>query len=358
MKWWRRRQFMKKWLSYLLMAIMILTITSGCSKSEKDSGGETDTQVSDTQKREETQIQKADSVENWPEKSINIVITSSAGGDGDYLMRLLAAGLEKELGVNLVLTNVTGGNGSVGMDDLMKKEPDGYTFYVNNTCALSANEANGLVDYDYTVSDPVGIFAKHSGEMIWVRADSPYKTMEELVAATKDAPGKLTIGVSMGGSVYAAAMMLQKAGAEFALVDAADGSDRIISLLGGQVDCCIAGYGIGKEYIESGDLRPLCTLMGSRSEALPDVPTAEEAGVEGLAINNLFLLLAPKGTDPAVIEKLNKAVRKITEENKDYGEAVTSYSGQNAYALDVGDTIDILDQTREQFMAISDLLKK
>ena len=153
---------MKKWLSYLLMAIMILTITSGCSKSEKDSGGETDTQVSDTQKREETQIQKADSVENWPEKSINIVITSSAGGDGDYLMRLLAAGLEKELGVNLVLTNVTGGNGSVGMDDLMKKEPDGYTFYVNNTCALSANEANGLVDYDYTVSDPVGIFAKHS----------------------------------------------------------------------------------------------------------------------------------------------------------------------------------------------------
>lgn len=294
----------------------------------------------------------------WPNKPVNIIITSSAGGDGDYLTRLLAVPLEKELGQSLVITNMAGGNGSIGMDDLMHKEADGYTFYVNNTCALAANEANGLIDYSYNVSDPVGVFAKHSGEMIWVRGDSNYKTMSDLVAATKRNPGKLTIGVSMGGSIYAAAMMLQKAGAQFSLVDASDGAERIIALLGKQVDCSIAGYGIGKEYIQSGTLRPLCTLMGSRSVVLPDVPTAEESGVNGLVINNLFVLLAPKGTDPAIIEKMNKAIMKITSENTDYAEAVTKYSGQQAYALNTKDTIDILEKTRSQFMAISDLLRK
>lgn len=304
-----------------------------------------------------SEVSASDNVDSWPSKPVNIVITSSAGGDGDYLMRLLGTYLEKELGQSLVITNLAGGNGSIGMDDLMNHEADGYTFYVNNTCALSANQANGLVDYDWTVSDPVGVFAKHSGEMVWVRSDSPYKTMDELVEATKKNPGKLTIGVSMGGSVYAAAMMLQKAGAAFSLIDASDGSERIISVLGKQVDASIAGYGIGKEYIESGDLRPLCTLMGSRSAALPDVPTAEEAGVEGLVINNLFLLLAPKGTNPAIIEKLNNAIMKITTENQEYRAAVTKYSGQDAYALSVNDTIKVLNTTKAQFMAISDLLK-
>ena len=109
-----------------------------------------------------SEVSASDNVDSWPSKPVNIVITSSAGGDGDYLMRLLGTYLEKELGQSLVITNLAGGNGSIGMDDLMNHEADGYTFYVNNTCALSANQANGLVDYDWTVSDPVGVFAKHS----------------------------------------------------------------------------------------------------------------------------------------------------------------------------------------------------
>lgn len=338
-----RKNVQKKWLSLVLAAILVFTLFTGCSGN---SGNGTIAKIDD-----------ASTSDTWPEKPINIVITMSAGGDGDYLTRLLAVELEKELGTSLVITNVAGGNGSVGMDELMSADADGYTFYINNTCALAANQANGLVDYDYTVSDPVGVFAKHSGEMIWVRADSPYETMDDLVKATQENPGKVSLGVSMGGSVYAAAMMLKNAGAEFSLVDASDGADRIIALLGGQVDSCIAGYGIGKEYIENGDLRPLCTLMGSRSADLPDVPTAVEAGVDGLVINNLFVALAPKGTDPEIIEKMNAAIRKITEENAEYAAACTAYSGQDAYALSVEDTIQVLEDTKSQFMAISELLQ-
>lgn len=319
------------------MCLLSLSLLAGCSgKQAAETGG----------------------TEVWPGENVNLVVSMSAGGDGDTLTRLLAVELEKELGTTVVITNVAGGNGSVAMDQFVNDAPtDGSTFLINNTAALSANEATGLVDYGYDVTDPVGIFAKHSGEMIWVQASSPYQTLEDLVEASKEKPGQIKLGISMGGSVYAAAVMLQQAGAEVSMVDAGDGSERIISLLGGHIDACIGGYGIGKEYIESGDLRPLCTLMGARSAALPDVPTAEEAGVEGLVINNLFVVLAPKGTDPAIIEKFNTAIRNVTENNVEYQEAVTNYSGQPSYALNVEDTIKELDTQREQFMAISEYLK-
>lgn len=335
---------------------MAMSLLAGCSGNAGSAGNSAGSGGGDGGGQAAAE-QKAD-MPQWPGKNINLIVSMSAGGDGDTLTRLLAVELEKELGATVVITNVEGGNGSVAMDQFVNGAPnDGSTFLVNNTAALSANEANGLVDYGYDVTDPVGIFAKHSGEMIWVQGSSPYQTMEELVTASKENPGKIKFGVSMGGSVYAAAVMLQKAGAEVSLVDAGDGSERIISLLGGHVDACIGGYGIGKEYIESGDLRPLCTLMGSRSAALPDVPTAEEAGVDGLVINNLFLILAPKGTDPAIIEKFNEAIRNVTENSKEYQEAVTNYSGQPAYALSVEDTIKELDTQREQFLGISELLK-
>lgn len=292
----------------------------------------------------------------WPSKPVNIVVTSSAGGDGDYFMRTLSVPLAEELGVPVVVTNLAGGNGTIGMDELTQKDPDGYTFYVNNTCALAANQLTGLADYDWTISDPVAVFAKHSGEMLWVRDDSPYQTVADIIKASQADPGHLTIGVSLGGSVYVASLMLQNAGAQFSIVDANDGAERIIALLGGQVDCCIAGYGIGKEYIESGDLRPLCTLMAERSLALPDVPTANESGAEGLIINNLFVLLAPKGTNPEVIEKFNAAITKVITENQDYRDSVFQYSGQEAYVLSVEETKQALSDTRDQFMAYSDLI--
>lgn len=214
-----------------------------------------------------------------------------------------------------------------------------------------------MVDYGYDVTDPVAVYAKHSGEMIWVKSDSPYQTLEDLINASKENPGKITLGISMGGAVYAAGIMLQESGAQFSLVDAGDGAERIVSVLGGHVDAAIAGYGIGKEYIESGDLRPLCTLMSSRSAAEPNIPTAIEAGVSNLAVDHLFVILAPKGTDPSIIEKLNTAIMKITEQDQEYGDAIINYSGQEAFAMSVTDTIAQLKTQREKFMALSDLLQ-
>lgn len=353
---------MKKYLAVLVSAVMVIAAITGCSpKTNNNSQPEADRQKTEAAGNAGDNADTttaASSQVSWPTKPINLVISMSAGGDGDTLTRLLAVELEQELGVTIAVTNVAGGNGSVAMDQFINDAPtDGTTFLVNNTAAFSANQANGLVDYGYEVCDPVAVFAKHSGEMIWVQNSSPFQTIDELIEASKEKPDSIKFGVSMGGSVYAAAVMMQNAGAQVALVDAGDGSERIVSLLGGHVDACIAGYGIGKEYIESGDLRPLCTLMGERSAALPDVPTAEESGVEGLVINNLFLIVAPKGTDPAIVERFNEAIMKVVSENEKLKSGITNYSGQPAYALSVADTVAELEKQKQQFMNISDLLK-
>ena len=312
----------KRAVAYILSTIVTAVTIAGCgsttsSSNNSSAAGVTSASVSESAKNEETtsgtveqSAETGDTNIDWPKKPINLIVSMSAGGDGDTLIRLIAPKLEEKLGTQIAITNVAGGNGSVAMDQLMNStDPDGYTFLVNNTAALSANPATGLVDYTWDKAcDPVAVYAKHSGEILWVKSDSPYQSLQDAVKASQENPNKITLGISMGGSIYAAAIMLQQAGAEFALVDAGDGSERIVSLLGGQVDIADAGYGIGKEYIESGDLRPLCTLMGSRSEALPDVPTAKECGFDNVELNNLFLIVAPKGTDEAIRQKFADAI--------------------------------------------------
>lgn len=346
---------MKKRITALIVtAALAASVLAGCAGS---GSGATQT-ASTAEPASAAQEDSGEQDAGWPEKPINLIVSMGAGGDGDTMIRLIAPALEKELGTQIAITNVAGGNGSIAMDQLMNStEPDGYTFLVNNTAALAANPATGLVDYTWDEAcEPVAVYAKHSGEILWVRKDSPYQTLEDAVAASQENPDKITLGISMGGSVYAASIMLQQAGGKFALVDAGDGSDRIVSLLGGQVDIADAGYGIGKEYIESGDLRPLCTLMGSRSAALPDVPAANESGYD-VELNNLFLIVAPKGTDDAVKQKFADAIIKVVMNDEEVGKAILDYSGQNPYAIGMEETAAELDKQTASFMAISDILQ-
>lgn len=120
---------MKKVLCLVLSVLLLTAMLAGCASTEQSTAPSAASENTKTEAAvsEETQAEESAASDEeataWPEKPVNIVITSSAGGDGDYLMRLLAVELEKELGTTLVLTNVTGGNGSVGMDELMSADP-------------------------------------------------------------------------------------------------------------------------------------------------------------------------------------------------------------------------------------------
>ena len=332
---------LKKLVSVLCVAALLMGTLVGCSggSEPEPNGGDAGSDV------------------DWPKKTINIIVTHGAGGDTDFNARLMAQYLEQELGQAVICTNMEGGNGSIALTHVKDADPDGYTFAFTNTAALSANEASGLVDFGYTAFEPVCIYGRQSGETLLVHADAPYDSVEELIAATKETPRQLKLGISMGGAVFAASVMLERAGAEFAVVDSGDGASRMAALLGGHVDATIVPYLTAREHIENGDVKPLCTLMGNRSAGMPDVPTAQEAGVEELVINTMYVALAPKGTDPKIVEKMNAAMRKIVESNEEYREKYLNFNFQEPWALDVEGTIAELDVQREHFMSYSEFLR-
>lgn len=295
----------------------------------------------------------------YPSKTITMICTHGAGGDTDYNARLISRLLEKELGVSVVVSNVTGANGSIALTQYKDAKPDGYTLIATNTVSLASNEASGLSDFGYDAFEPVAIYGKQCGENIIVQGNSPYKDLNDLIDATKKNPETIKLGVAMGGSSYIAAlvMMLDKE-AQFAMVDAGgDASGRMTSLLGGHIDATIAPYTLAKEYIEAGKVRSLATLMSEKLPATPDIPTAKELGLENLTIDTMYGIFAPKGTDPAIVEKINAAVLKIANENQEYKDTIMNFNYQEPYALNVQDTIARLKQQREHFMSFSKYLQ-
>lgn len=294
----------------------------------------------------------------YPSKTITMICTHGAGGDTDYNARLISRLLEKELGVSVVVKNVTGANGSVALTQYKDEKPDGYTLIATNTIAMASNEASGLSDFGYDAFEPVAIYGKQCGENIIVKADTPYKTLDELIDATKANPEKIKLGIAFGGSSYiAASVIADEKKSQFALVDAGGNApNRMTTLLGGNIDATIVPYTIAKEYAESGKVRFLATLMSERLPAAPEIPTVKECGVTNLTVDTLYGILAPKGTDAAIVKKINDAVLKIVNENKEYKDEIRRYNYQDPYALNVEDTIERLKGQRELMMGFSKYL--
>lgn len=301
----------------------------------------------------------ANAADAYPSQTINMICSHGAGGDTDYNARLISRMLEKKLGVSVVVNNVTGANGSIALTQYKDENPDGYTLVATNAMSLASNEASGLSDFGYDAFEVVCVYGKQCGENLLVRADAPYNNLQELIDATKAAPDSITLGVAMGGSSFIAALIMQMDnGSQFAMVDAGgDGAERMTSLLGGHIDVTIAPYTLAKEYIESGKVKSLCTLMSERLPATPDIPTAKESGVPNLTIDTLYVILAPKGTPADIVEKVNAACLDIVNNDPEYAEAIKTFNFQEPYALSVKDSIEVLKAQREHMMSYSKYLQ-
>lgn len=337
---------MKRILSILFAAVMALSLaacgTSG--NSSTSSAGSSSASASSS----------ASSID-WPTKTINFYCTHAAGGDTDYMARQLATALEKQLGVSVVVTDVNGSNGATCMTQYKDGDTDGYTFILTNTAALNGNEATGMVDFGYTAFEPVAVYGMQSGENIVVRADAPYNTLQDLIDASKASPNSIKFGISTGGGVYIMSCVLKNCGgAEFNVVESGDGASRLTALLGGEVDATSLPYSTAADYIENGQLKSLCTCLSKAPDLLPDQDSASNY-VPELKIDTEYAILAPKGTDSAIVEAMNEAICAVgaTDEWKTM---VNEYSFQNPYVLNVSDTIANLKEQRELFQSFTPYL--
>lgn len=331
---------MKK-LSALLLALFLALSLSACGASGA-SGSSTSSASGSS----------ASGDSSWPSKPITLVVPWSAGGDTDFHARTLGQYLEKELGVTVNVVNTTGGGGSVASNTVKDATPDGYTFLAFDS-AIAMNQASGVTDFGYEAFDPVCLIGKSCGEFVVVRSDFPCNTIKELVDYSKAHPGKVTMAANTGATSYYAAIKLKEAGANLNIVNAGSSSERVAGLIGKQFDVSTHSYGVVSQYIKTGQLKILGCLATQRSDAYSDISTAKEQGVD-CAYDLIYNILAPKGTDPAIVKKLCDACQDVVENNKDYAAAIKTSYGEEPYFMDTDHATQYLKQESDMYMAYAD----
>jgi tripartite-type tricarboxylate transporter receptor subunit TctC len=208
--------------------------------------------------------------------------------------------------------NKPGAGTIIGTDLVAKSAPDGYTLVVSSIAHSVNPSLMEKLPYS-TEKDfaPVAMIVR-SPNVLVVRADSPFKTLKDIMAAAKASPDKLTYASPGNGtsSHLAGALFADMAKVEIKHVAYKGSGPALTDLLGGQTDMIFATSGSVGSFIDSGKLRALAITSAARSSAYPSVPTVAEAGVPGYVTEGWYGFYAPAGTPPAVIEKLNAATRK------------------------------------------------
>lgn len=251
----------------------------------------------------------------FPERDITLVVSWSPGGGTDTLARTLVKNAKKYFGVNINVVNRVGGTGVIGMSSVATAKPDGYTVGVI-TFNLSTYRLLGLSDLSYRDYDLIALLNR-SQPGLSVKADSPFKTLKDLVEYAKANPGVVTVGhTGPAGSWHlAAAAIGQKYNLKFNFVSFDGAAPARTSLVGGHVAVAATGMDEVLQFYKTKQLRILAAASLTRHPAFPDVPTMAEAGYP---IENPILdwrgLAVPKGTPPEVLKVLRDGFRKCAED--------------------------------------------
>lgn len=253
--------------------------------------------------------------ENWPTRSIKIIVPFAAGGAVDLVARFLQTDMGKALGTTMFVDDRPGGAGVPASEVLIHSPPDGYT-----VALVSSNYASNAVLQPHlsynTIKDITPIsMAVINTVLILVPANSSIHTLSDLVAQAKAKPGALSYGTPGFGTAmhFAGEMLRSRANINITHVPYHGAAPALNDLLGHQIPTAIMGIGPALPYIESGKLRAIAITTDKRSKFLPGVPTVAEAGYPGFSSGEWFAMIAPKGLAPAVATKLHDALVKAIE---------------------------------------------
>lgn len=246
---------------------------------------------------------------DYPNRTIRLVIPWPPGASADAFLRIMAEQTGKRLGQSMVPDNKPGANGSLSGVALKDARPDGYTLGQIHTGTFRAALMTDKPAYDPLNDFTYIIQLSGSVHGIVVRTDSPYKTFEDLVAAAKADPEKLTYGTFGQASVQNLVMvdLQQRLGIKMTHVPYKGGSDLYNGLLGSQIDA-IADASGWIPLVQAGKFRLLVVWGSKRLPLFPEVRTLREAGID-LDVNSPYGVCGPKGMDPAIVKKVHDAMK-------------------------------------------------
>jgi tripartite-type tricarboxylate transporter receptor subunit TctC len=251
----------------------------------------------------------------YPEKPVRLVVPFAPGGGTDLIARTLAAGMSKELGQQVIVDNKPGAGTIIGTDSVAKSPADGYSIVIATFAhAVNPSMVPKLPFNTEKAFTPITLIGKGPNVLV-VRADSPYKTVKDLLAAAKAEPGKLTYASQGNGTSahLAGEMFTNLAKVQMTHVPYRGAGPAITDLLGGQVDMIFGTAAAVSTFVDSGKLRAIGVTTAQASEAFKGVPPIAES-VPGYQVESWYGLYAPAGTPADVIAKLNAAARKAAHQ--------------------------------------------
>ena len=243
---------------------------------------------------------------------IRLVVGQAAGGGLDVLARTVMVEVSKTLGTQVVIDNKPGSGGIVAAGEVSRAAADGKTFLLTTLSPLVNNPfVYSKLPYDANSFTPV-ISINKFPLVIYVRAESAYKSLAELVAAGKSRPGSLNLG-TMGSanlSNLAGELIAEIQGFRFLQVPFNSEPPMMMALAGGEIDFVITTVGGGLSLVQGGKLRVLGILDSERSPLFPNVPTMAELGIQNAEAAGISAMVAPAGTPRELIERMNDAVNR------------------------------------------------
>lgn len=277
--------------------------------------------------------------QGWPERTVTMIVPFPAGSAVDTLARAVGQALSEALGKQFIVDNRAGAGGSIGGAAVAKASADGYTLLFGTPAPIALNKLmyKGMTydsEKDFT---PVVLVAK-SPLIVTTRAEFPAKTFEELIAYAKQNPDKVNVGHPGNGTLghITSELVQRSVGVKMTNVPYRGTSPLMTDLLGGQIDVAIDFMPTYVPLVSSGKIQALAVTTSQRAAQLPAVPTVQETGFKGFEASAWYAMVAPTGTSPEIVNKLNSIVNSFLQSEK--GKAILA---QNAL-LGVGGSPDDL----------------
>ena len=254
--------------------------------------------------------------QDFPRRTIQLIVPTPPGGPTDVGARIVASIVEKDIGQPVVIVNKPGAGSQLGLTELTRARPDGYTIGFVTMPGISTISLDPERKASFTIESFALIINQvFDAGVIWVRADSPFKSLADLVEAARKAPSKLTACTTgpLSDDHLAIMMLEETANIRFRIVHFDGAAQQFTAILGGHVDVAFDNVGSVRKRAMSGEVRVLAVADKARTKLMPDVPTTTELGYPTVISSSTRGIAAPKGTPPAIVSYLAEAFRKAME---------------------------------------------
>ena len=279
--------------------------------------------------------------EDYPSRPVTIIVPFPAGGSTDAIARILSDGMRSRLGQTIVVENVGGASGNIAVGRVARAVSDGYTLVLGSWPTHVLNAAIFTLPYD-PISDfePVSLVSTQPLFIIG-RKSLPADNLSELLAWLRANPGRATQGTAgSGGASHVAGVFFQKASeTQFQFVPYRGAGPAMQDLAAGQIDMMVDLAASAAPQVRAGNVKAFAVTSKERSEAAPDVPTVDEAGLPGFYVQSWHAIWAPKGTPRQVVEKLAGTILQalddpaVRERLRTVGQVIFPAAQRNASSL-------------------------